>query len=199
MSQLENPIAADSSQVILNVGGSTFSNLQYLLQLSYSPHPEVMELINNQLFLFEYVRGRKYLTYLHDFKDQQKAAVELARLVDGTVFPAVSFGPLAHALCKLIPSNNRTVCGVTSISYVDQPDHGTDDRMNFSHLGGFILCKSIEDINTGRRTTATSSGCRCTCYSLRGDQAMGGRDSVLERASGGKNWNLNVWSCNFYY
>eukprot|EP01036_Dinobryon_divergens_P024210 gene24211-32640_t len=86
MSQLENSISADSSHVVLNVGGSTFSNLQYLLQLSYSPHPE----------------------------DQQKAAVELARLVDGTVFPAVSFGPLAHALCKLIPSSNRTVASYSA-------------------------------------------------------------------------------------
>ncbi|KAJ1390979.1 hypothetical protein B484DRAFT_459536 [Ochromonadaceae sp. CCMP2298] len=60
---------------------STFSTLQHLLQLSYSENPE----------------------------DQQKAAVDLSKLVNGTVFPAVSFGPLAHALCKLIPSNNRTV------------------------------------------------------------------------------------------
>jgi hypothetical protein len=59
----------------------TFSNLQYLLKLSYSESPE----------------------------DQQKAAMDLAKLVDGTVFPAVSFGPLAHALCRLVPSSNRTV------------------------------------------------------------------------------------------
>eukprot|EP01039_Chlorochromonas_danica_P011686 gene11686-13114_t len=61
--------------------GSSFSALQHLLKLSYSENPE----------------------------DQQKAAVELAKLVDGAVFPAVSFGPLAHALCRLIPSSNRTV------------------------------------------------------------------------------------------
>jgi len=36
-------------------------------------------------------------------------ALDLSKLVQGTVFPAVSFGPLAHALCKLIPSTNRTV------------------------------------------------------------------------------------------
>lgn len=61
--------------------GSSFSALQHLLKLSYSENPE----------------------------DQQKAAVELAKLVDGAVFPAVSFGPLAHAICKLVPSANRTV------------------------------------------------------------------------------------------
>lgn len=60
---------------------SSFSTLQHLLKLSYSENPE----------------------------DQQKAAVELAKLVDGAVFPAVSFGPLAHALCRLVPSTNRTV------------------------------------------------------------------------------------------
>lgn len=60
---------------------STFSTLQHLLKLSYSENAE----------------------------DQQKAAIDLARIVDGTVFPAVSFGPLAHALCRLIPSSNRTV------------------------------------------------------------------------------------------
>jgi hypothetical protein len=60
---------------------SSFSTLQHLLKLSYSENPE----------------------------DQQKAAVDLAKLVDGTVFPAVSFGPLAHALCRLVPSSNRTV------------------------------------------------------------------------------------------
>ncbi len=35
--------------------------------------------------------------------------MELARLVEGTVFPAVSFGPISHALCRLIPNKNRTV------------------------------------------------------------------------------------------
>ena len=59
----------------------TFSTLQHLLQLSYSVNPD----------------------------DQQTAAVELSKLVQGTVFPAVSFGPLAHALCRLVPSTNRTV------------------------------------------------------------------------------------------
>eukprot|EP01031_Cornospumella_fuschlensis_P040285 gene40285-49085_t len=61
--------------------GSSFSTLQHLLKLSYSESAE----------------------------DQQKAAIELSKLVDGTVFPAVSFGPLAHALCRLVPSSNRTV------------------------------------------------------------------------------------------
>lgn len=60
---------------------SSFSALQHLLKLSYSENPT----------------------------DQQNAAVELSKLVDGTVFPAVSFGPLAHALCRLLPSSNRSV------------------------------------------------------------------------------------------
>lgn len=59
----------------------TFSNLQHLLKLSYSENQE----------------------------EQQRAAIDLAKLVDGTVFPAVSFGPLAHALSRLIPNKNRTV------------------------------------------------------------------------------------------
>ncbi len=59
----------------------TFSHLQHLLQLAYSD----------------------------DQEDQQKAAVNLSRLIEGTVFPAVSFGPLAHALCRLLPSQNRTL------------------------------------------------------------------------------------------
>lgn len=30
------------------------------------------------------------------------------------MFPAVSFGPLAHALCKLIPNKNRTVASYSA-------------------------------------------------------------------------------------
>lgn len=68
-------------------GAVSFSTLQHLLQLSYSENPE----------------------------EQQKAAVDLARLVEGTViFPAVSFGPLAHALCRLMPNKNRTVASYSA-------------------------------------------------------------------------------------
>jgi hypothetical protein len=59
---------------------NSFSALQHLLKLSYSEDPE----------------------------EQQKAAIQLAKAVEGNVFPAVSFGPLAHALCRLVPSQNRT-------------------------------------------------------------------------------------------
>ena len=59
---------------------NNFSTLQQLLQLAYSEDPE----------------------------KKQKAAIELVKIVDGTPFPAVSFAPLTHALCKLIPSENRT-------------------------------------------------------------------------------------------
>ena len=62
-------------------GHGGFSKLQHLLQLSYSDNPA----------------------------QQQTAAIELSKLVEGTVFPAVSFGPLAHALCRLVPNDNRTV------------------------------------------------------------------------------------------
>jgi len=62
-------------------GHGSFSKLQHLLQLSYSDNPA----------------------------QQQTAAIELSKLVEGTVFPAVSFGPLAHALCRLVPNDNRTV------------------------------------------------------------------------------------------
>lgn len=60
---------------------TNFSTIQHLLQQAYSP----------------------------DIEQQQKAAIDLSKLVDGTPFPAVSFGPLTHALCKLIPSENRTL------------------------------------------------------------------------------------------
>jgi hypothetical protein len=59
----------------------SFSHLQHLLQLAYSD----------------------------DIAQLQTASIELSRLVEGTVFPAVSFGPLAHALCRLVPNPNRTV------------------------------------------------------------------------------------------
>ena len=41
-------------------------------------------------------------------------ALDLSKLVQGTVFPVVSFGPLAHALCRLIPSTKRTVSSYAS-------------------------------------------------------------------------------------
>lgn len=67
-------------------GACSSSQLQHLLQLSISDNPE----------------------------DQQKAAVDLAKLVNGSVFPAYSYGPLSHALCKLIPSHNRTVASYSA-------------------------------------------------------------------------------------
>lgn len=65
----------------MNESSGIFSQLQHLLQLSYSDKIE----------------------------DQQKTAMELSKLVETTVFPVVSFGPLSHALCRLLPSSNRTV------------------------------------------------------------------------------------------
>jgi len=59
----------------------TFSALQHLLTLAYSTEDE----------------------------DQEVAARDLAKLVEGVSFPSVSFGPLAHALCRLVSSSNLDV------------------------------------------------------------------------------------------
>lgn len=67
-------------------GKYSFSTLQHLLQLSYSDDPE----------------------------QQQKAAIDISKFVEGTVFPVVSFGPLSHALCRLLPSKNRTVASYSA-------------------------------------------------------------------------------------
>lgn len=65
----------------LDEGNGDQSTLQYLLNLSHSEQPE----------------------------DQQKAAIELSKLVDGAVFPAISYSPLIHAIKRLLPNSNRTV------------------------------------------------------------------------------------------
>jgi len=44
-----------------------------------------------------------------DVANQIKAAQQLSRLVEKNVFPAVSFGPLVHALSKLVRSEERGV------------------------------------------------------------------------------------------
>jgi hypothetical protein len=44
-----------------------------------------------------------------DAEQQERAARQLATLVESTVFPAVSFGPLVHALTRLIPSEHPGV------------------------------------------------------------------------------------------
>ncbi len=42
--------------------------------------------------------------------DQQKAAMELNSMIEGTTrFPLVSFAPMAHSLCRLLPSQDQTV------------------------------------------------------------------------------------------
>lgn len=47
------------------------------------------------------------LAHSQELADQQQAAIELATLLDKPL-PALSFAPVAHALCKLLPSANRT-------------------------------------------------------------------------------------------
>ncbi len=59
----------------------SFSTLQHLLQLAYSGEED----------------------------EQEMAARELAKLVEGVSFPSVSFGPLVHALCRLVSSANLDV------------------------------------------------------------------------------------------
>ena len=55
------------------------------------------------------------LSYSTNPEDQQRAAIDMAHLVEGSsVFPAVSFGPISHALCKLVPSTNRTVASYSA-------------------------------------------------------------------------------------
>jgi len=49
------------------------------------------------------------LAHAPDVASQQRAALELGKLVDGASLPAVSVGPVAHALCRLVPSEHRTV------------------------------------------------------------------------------------------
>lgn len=45
----------------------------------------------------------------HQIQEQQHAAVQLSKLVEGTVFPSVSFGPLVHALSRLVPSEDKGI------------------------------------------------------------------------------------------
>lgn len=47
------------------------------------------------------------LAHSQELADQQQAAIELAALLDKPL-PALSFAPVAHALCKLLPTANRT-------------------------------------------------------------------------------------------
>jgi len=54
------------------------------------------------------------LAHSKELADQQKASVELSKFVSGTVLPAVSFGPLAHALCCLVANENNTVATYAS-------------------------------------------------------------------------------------
>ncbi len=50
------------------------------------------------------------LAHSHALVDQQKAAMELSTMIEGTtLFPLVSFAPMAHSLSKLLPSPDRTV------------------------------------------------------------------------------------------
>ena len=68
--------------------GSSFSALQKNLQLAYCNNPD----------------------------DQHLAAENLAKLVSNTTFPVVSFGPLAHALCRYVETTCVCVCVCVCVS-----------------------------------------------------------------------------------
>jgi hypothetical protein len=56
------------------------------------------------------VRTRQLpLSISQEVADQQQAAIELAELIAKSPLPALSFAPVAHALCCLLSSGNRTV------------------------------------------------------------------------------------------
>ena len=58
------------------------------------------------------IRVKRIVSLAHsqDVADQQKAATDLNTLIGGNAFfPMISFAPMAHALCRLLPSHDRTV------------------------------------------------------------------------------------------
>jgi hypothetical protein len=54
------------------------------------------------------------LSHSENHSDQQEAVIELSKFVDGTPIAVDSFAPLAHALCRLLPSRNRTVASYSA-------------------------------------------------------------------------------------
>lgn len=54
------------------------------------------------------LQGVLKLAHSQELADQQQAAIELAALITKAPLPALSFAPVAHALCKLLPSASRT-------------------------------------------------------------------------------------------
>jgi hypothetical protein len=89
-----------------------FSQLQHLLQLSYSENSHDQQKVSFPNFL----------------SFTLKAAIDMVRLVEGTVFPAVSFGPISHALCRLVPSSNRTVYSARALKLLI-----LDDALRLTH------------------------------------------------------------------
>lgn len=55
-----------------------------------------------------HLQGVLQLAHSPETADQQQAAIELAQLIERAPLPALSFAPVAHALCRLLPSTNRT-------------------------------------------------------------------------------------------
>lgn len=74
--------------------------------ICFNYHTQKVQKINKRFDAL--VDEKKYLFNI------LQAAVDLAKLVEGTVFPAVSFGPISHALCRLVPSKNRTVASYSA-------------------------------------------------------------------------------------
>eukprot|EP00605_Chrysophyceae_sp_TOSAG23-4_P002961 GSChrysophyteH1.ASY1.ANO1.3263.1 assembled CDS len=53
---------------------------------------------------FSALQKNLQLAYSSNLDDQRVAAENLAKILEKTSFEAISFGPLAHALCRLLPS-----------------------------------------------------------------------------------------------
>ncbi len=53
------------------------------------------------------LQGVLKLAHSQEVADQQQAAMELAALVERSPLPALSFAPVAHALCRLLPNQSR--------------------------------------------------------------------------------------------
>lgn len=83
---------------------NSFAVLQALLKQSYSEDPNEL-----QKAAIELSRGTFILQSIQNFFAILFFQYIYRKAVEGTLFPAVSFGPIAHAICRLMPSKNRTL------------------------------------------------------------------------------------------
>jgi hypothetical protein len=81
--------------------GTHISALQHLLKLSHSENTEDQQKVQRALCDLDFSNCEN--------SQLLQAAFELSKLVQATRFPASSFGALAHALSRLIPSSHRNI------------------------------------------------------------------------------------------